>query len=136
MKKLYALLNVSAQFQRRSFFSAWVLYGTILLIGSVPGARAEVAQVASGLVLHMAAYSVLTMLLFVGVRGTPAWRGAKAFLWVVAMGAGDEWVQHFWPYRSGTLTDWAIDGLASALTAVALWGICSTLSATEGAASR
>ncbi|MES2317639.1 MAG: VanZ family protein [Pseudomonadota bacterium] len=103
--------------------AALLLFSLIVLIGSIPGARAEIGTVASGIVLHALAYSCITVLLYTGCAGTPAQRAAKAVLAVMCMGALDELVQSFLPYRHGAVADWAIDVGSAILTAGLLWAL-------------
>ena len=42
-------------------------------------------------------------------------------LTIMAMGALDELVQSFLPYRHGAVSDWAVDSAAAAVTASVLW---------------
>ena len=101
--------------------TAVTLFALILLLGSIPGARAEIGNVASGIVLHSIAYATLTLLLFTGYAGTRTERAVKAVLSIAAMGAIDELVQSMLSYRHGTVLDWGIDCTASVLTALLLW---------------
>lgn len=89
------------------------LYLAVILIGSIPGARAEVGEVASGLVLHFVTYSCIAFLLAAGGAGSISSRAVKAFCIVVLMGALDEAIQSFLPYRHGALTDWMVDTSAA-----------------------
>ena len=106
---------------RLRYWSAIVLYLMILVIGSIPGARKDIGDVASGLVLHSCAYAGLTFLLFTGSRGEAASRALKAVLTIALMGALDEYVQSFFPYRHGAVSDWLVDCSASLLMAGAMW---------------
>ena len=106
---------------RLHYVAAWLMYALILILGCVPGARADLGQLAPGYLLHALAYGSLTCLLFSGGKGTPATRAAKAVLIVALMGALDEFVQTFVPYRSGKLSDWAFDVAVSLATAGLLW---------------
>lgn len=97
------------------------LYLLVVIVGSIPGARMKVGELASGGVLHSLTYGVITLLLFTGFSHA-RWRNAgTAVLTVVYMGALDEYVQSFFPYRSATVHDWLVDIAASAVTAAALW---------------
>lgn len=100
---------------------AWFAFAAIIVAGSIPGARAEIGQVASGYVLHMVAYAGITFLLVTGARGTLGWRSVKAVLTVAAMGAADELVQSFLPYRRGAAGDWMIDVGSSTVMAAVLY---------------
>jgi len=95
---------------------AAVMYLAIVIAGNIPGARADIGHYASGVALHSTAYAVLTALCFLGSRGTPATRAVKAVLAVAAMGAGDEFIQSFFPYRGADMGDWAVDCSAAVVT--------------------
>ncbi|MFA9216251.1 MAG: VanZ family protein [Sphingomonadaceae bacterium] len=105
---------------RLRYWSAIVLYLMILVIGSIPGARKDIGDVASGMVLHSCAYAGLTFLLFTGSRGGVAARAIKAVLSIALMGALDELIQSFFPYRHGTVTDWLVDCSAALVMAAML----------------
>jgi VanZ family protein len=89
--------------------AAVLIYLTIITAGNVPGARADIGAYAPGAVLHSIAYAVLAALWFSGSRGTPLARACKAVLAIATMGAGDEYVQSFFPYRGASVHDWAVD---------------------------
>lgn len=105
--------------------TAIVLYLLILILGSIPGARADVGQVASGLLLHSCAYAGLAFLLFTGGQGGPGLRAVKAVATVMAMGALDELVQSFLPYRHGAVADWLVDTISAIVTATGMWALWS-----------
>lgn len=105
------------------FSGAVLLFVLIVAIGSIPGARAEIGNVASGIILHSVAYSCVTFLLYTGCSGTRFARAAKAVLAVMVMGAIDETVQSFLPYRHGAASDWMVDCSAALVTAALLWAL-------------
>ena len=105
------------------FAGAVLLFVLIVAIGSIPGARAEIANVASGIILHAIAYACVTFLLYTGCSGSRSQRALKAVLAVMAMGAIDESVQSFLPYRTGAITDWMIDSGSALVTAGLLWAL-------------
>jgi hypothetical protein len=121
MPSLLSLFVLDERLRRPRFCSAFLMFAAILIMGSIPGARAEIAQFGSGVVLHSVAYGVLTLLLFTGLSGSRNQRALRAVLLVAAMGGLDEFVQSFLPYRMGTLTDWLVDCAASLVTAGLLW---------------
>jgi VanZ family protein len=88
---------------------AALMYLAIVVTGNIPGARADIGQYAPGVVLHSIAYAVLAFLCFLGSNGSPAARAVKAVLAVAVMGAGDEIIQSFFPYRGADVRDWAVD---------------------------
>lgn len=121
MSSILSTLVLDERLRRRRFFSAFLMFAAILVMGSIPGARAEMGQLGSGIVLHSIAYSSLTFLLYTGTTGTRGQRAVRAVITVVLMGALDETVQSFLPYRTGSLNDWLIDCAASLVAAALLW---------------
>lgn len=113
-------LLFAAAYQRLRFRSALLMYFLILLFGSIPHARAEIGELASGVVLHSLAYAAITFLLMTGSRRNARGAAFQAVLIVVVMGAADEWLQSFFPYRHAAVSDWAVDCIASCWTALLL----------------
>jgi hypothetical protein len=99
---------------------AVIMYLGIVVAGNIPGARADIGQYAPGVVLHSMAYAVLTLLCFLGSTGSPAARAGKAVLAVALMGAGDEFIQSFFPYRGADVRDWAVDCSSAVLVSLLL----------------
>ena len=106
--------------QALSYRCAFIIYLLILILGSIPGARQEIGEYAPGGVLHSLAYAGLTVLLFIGKGETIARRSIEAVLTVVVMGAIDEFVQSFLPYRGASAQDWLVDVVAAVITAIML----------------
>ncbi|GGY64456.1 hypothetical protein GCM10007387_53550 [Pseudoduganella albidiflava] len=121
--KLLHLLLLTPAHARLRYWGAMALFALIVIIGSIPGARADAAEVASGVVLHSCAYAVLTFLIFTGSTGTPPQRASKAVLTIAAMGFIDEAVQSFLPYRHGAFGDWMVDCSAAVITSSLLWAL-------------
>jgi VanZ family protein len=113
-------LLFSPRFQQARYFTAIVLYLLILIVGSVPGTRADVGEYASGVVLHSCAYAVLTFLLFSGSPGSLNARAVKSVVTIALMGALDEFVQSFFPYRHAAVSDWVVDCSSAIFMAVVL----------------
>lgn len=111
MRGIILRLLFTPELQKLSNRCAIAFYLMMLIIGSIPGARSEIGQFAPGVVLHSIAYAILTFLLFAGSSDRGFNRAVKAVLIVIAMGALDECVQSFFPYRTGSVTDWMIDSL-------------------------
>lgn len=95
--------------------AAIAMYLLIITTGNIPGARADIGQYAPGPVLHSIAYAVLACLWFVGSHGSPLARAAKAVLTIAAMGALDETIQSYFPYRGASVVDWMVDCVAAAV---------------------
>lgn len=125
-------LLFAARYNKWRLRLALLLYAAILVLGSVPGARADLGELASGLLLHSVAYAGLSYLLFAGADGARGRRAARAVLGVMAMGALDEFVQSFLPYRHGSLGDWLVDSNAALLAAAVLWAGWTRLNARLG----
>lgn len=120
MRAIFFTVLFDAKYQKSRYRAAIGLYLLALIIGSIPGARADMGKYASGLVLHSSGYAILTFLLFSGRPGTPLARAVGAVLSVMLMGAIDEKIQTFFPYRHGSLLDWLVDCAAAILTALLL----------------
>lgn len=116
----FVLTTVHANLRYRT---ALTLFALILILGSIPGARQDIGHFASGLILHACAYAGITFLLFTGGSGTLAARAVKSVLTVAAMGACDELVQSFLPYRRGTVGDWAVDVTSAVVTTIIMWSM-------------
>lgn len=125
MQNFLTKLILSDDHARLRFWGAVTLFILNCIIGSIPGARAEAAEYASGVVLHSCGYSVLAFLLFTGCQGVPAQRALKAVFGIAVMGAIDEYVQTFFPYRHGTVTDWLVDMAAAIIAATLMWALWS-----------
>ncbi|MCD2517595.1 VanZ family protein [Massilia sp. G4R7] len=120
MPAVLSLLLLDPRLRPARIKLALLLYAGVIVAGSIPGARAEVGEFAPGVVLHGLTYAFLSMLWFLGSSGSGPVRAAKAVLAIALMGAGDELVQSFLPYRSGAVADWMIDVAAACLTSTAL----------------
>jgi hypothetical protein len=110
---------------------ALAVYLAMVIGGSIPGVRADMAQVASGYVLHSTAYGGLCFLLFTGRAGSRNQRALWAVLAVMALGAIDEYVQSFFPYRRAALMDWLVDCSAALVATLLLWSCWPRLTALQ-----
>ena len=114
-------LLLDPRLNKLRYAAAIALYLSIVIAGSIPGARAGIGHSAPGVVLHGLAYAALALLWFTASRGTAASRSIAAVLAVAVMGALDEFVQSFFPYRGADIRDWMVDCSAAVLTCVLLW---------------
>lgn len=126
MPALFALLVLDPKLRKLRLGCALLMYAAILVLGSIPGARAEIGHYATGVVLHSLAYAILTFLLFTGSTGSARSRALKAVLGVALMGAGDELLQSLFPYRGAAVADWLVDCNAAVITAALLWALLPT----------
>lgn len=147
MKHFLLDLSFGEKYRNLRLYSAFLLYFLVLALGSIPGARQSVGEVASGLIflvlgsipgvqqdvgeissgfiLHASTYSMITFLLFTGYAGRLSHKAIQAFITVAAMGALDEYIQSFLSYRTGAVSDWMVDVTAGFLT-VSLLAILTT----------
>jgi VanZ family protein len=120
MPAFLSLLLLDPRLRSARIKIALLLYAGVLVAGSIPGARAEVGEFAPGVVLHGLTYAFLSLLWYFGSTGSAPARAAKAVLAIALMGAGDELVQSFLPYRNGDIRDWIVDVSAALLTSTVL----------------
>ena len=123
MPALLYVLVFDPKLSKLRYGFALLIYSLILVVGSIPGARAEIGHFATGLVLHSLAYAVLTFLVFTGSSGSAAQRVMKSVLTVAVMGACDELLQTFFTYRGAAVSDWLVDFTASILVSALLWAV-------------
>jgi VanZ family protein len=116
-------LVLDPKLRKRRYGCALLIYVAILILGSIPGARAELGEYASGFALHSLAYAILTFLVFTGSSGSPRKRAFKSFLTIAVMGACDELLQSFFRYRGAAVSDWLVDCNAAIITAALLWAL-------------
>ncbi len=128
-------LLLGARFAPWRLALAAAIYLAMVIGGSIPGVRADMAQVASGFVLHASAYGGLCFLLFTGRAGSRNQRFVSAVLAVMALGAIDEIVQSFFPYRRAALMDWLVDCSAALVAALLLWSCWPRLTALQAGKS-
>ncbi|MES2830583.1 MAG: VanZ family protein [Pseudomonadota bacterium] len=102
------------------FRTAFLLYFFIVVLGAIPNVRSEIGEFASGLVLHATAYAAITFLLSTGSGASRRRALFQAFIIALAMGALDEYIQSYFPYRRASLQDWLVDGTASLITVALL----------------
>ena len=121
MTNLLHAFFLTSCYARLRFWAALTLYVLILVIGSIPGARQDIGEVASGLILHSIAYAGLAFLIFTGTRGGLPLRAAKAVLTIALMGALDEYVQSYFPYRHAQVSDWVVDCSAALAMSGFMW---------------
>lgn len=121
MPPLLHLLLLDPRLRRLRHGCAITMFVTIVVAGSIPGARADVGQYASGPVLHSLAYASLALLWFTATRGGGAARSRASVAAVAVMGAIDELVQSFFPYRGADVHDWLVDVSAAIVMCAILW---------------
>lgn len=98
---------------------AVTFFVAMIAIGAIPGEADALSAKIPDKLLHFLAYSFLTCCLYVSIPGDKLRRAWISLLLVGVLGALDETIQRFMPYRSCDLADWLFDMLA-ALTSVAV----------------
>ena len=99
---------------------ALLAYGLILVLGNVRGLGQTLAPDTSDKTLHLLAYGGLSALLYLGLRLPPLRRSAIILGVIALLGAVDETVQAFIPYRDSDLRDWLADLAGAALVCALL----------------
>ena len=121
MPQLLYLALLDPRLNRLRYAAAIAMVLSIIVTGSIPGARAGVGHYAPGVVLHSLAYATLALLWFTASRGSAASRSMAAVLAVAVMGAIDELVQSLFPFRGADMRDWLVDCSAAVVTCAILW---------------
>ncbi len=98
---------------------ATVFFALLLIIGSVPGYAKAASAMVDHRLLHFVAYGFLSALVYGCLSGAWTRRAKYTLLAIAALGALDESIQSFLPYRNGDFSDWVSDMLA-ALSCVAM----------------
>ncbi|MBD8533035.1 MULTISPECIES: VanZ family protein [unclassified Massilia] len=121
MPHFLSSLLLDPRLNKLRYGAAIFLFLAIVAGGSIPGARADIGHYASGVVLHSSAYAVLALLWFTASRGSAASRTVATVLAIAVMGAIDESVQSFFPYRGADVRDWMVDCSAAVAVSAILW---------------
>ena len=121
MPAFFFVLIFDSKLNKLRYGMALFIYALVLVLGSIPGARAEIGHYATGLMLHSLAYAMLTVLVYTGSSGTASQRAFKSVLTVSLMGACDELLQTFFTYRGASVSDWLVDLTASIVVSAVLW---------------
>lgn len=96
---------------------AALFFAVLVTVGNLPGLAAEMSDAFGDKRLHLAAYTFLTALIYFSVNRRPA---LTALLAVAALGALDEAIQSFFPYRQAELLDLLADISAAGATVISL----------------
>ncbi|CAB5511776.1 hypothetical protein LMG26857_01064 [Achromobacter anxifer] len=96
---------------------AAVFFAVLITVGNLPGLAAEMSDAFGDKRLHLAAYAFLTSLIYFSVNRRPA---LVALLGATALGALDEAIQSFFPYRQADLLDLLADISAAGATVISL----------------
>ncbi len=97
--------------------AAGLFFLALVTVGNLPGLASEMSDAFGDKRLHLAAYAFLTGLIYLSVNRRP---GLTALLAVSALGALDESIQSFFPYRQADFLDLLADISAAGATVISL----------------
>ncbi len=95
----------------RPFWLALLVLFFMLVVvgGAVPGQAHRLSAQFGDKLLHVLAYTGLTLLCFACVSAPPLHRTAVTLGGVALLGLADEAIQSLLPYRNASLADWCFD---------------------------
>jgi len=103
----------------RWFCVASIFFVFLIALGSLPGTADALSLRFGDKLLHTLAYSVMAALYFYAYAGSKLARSIATITTIALLGALDETVQSFLPYRNSSLSDWCFD-IAAAFIVVTL----------------
>ena len=121
MPQFLSYLLLDPRLNKLRYAAAILILLSIVITGSIPGARAGIGHYAPGVVLHSSAYAGLALLWFTASSGSAASRTLATVLAIAVMGGIDEGVQSLFPYRGADVRDWIVDCSSALLTCAILW---------------
>lgn len=101
--------------RRFGLIAALLFFFLMIVLGSLPGRAEALSSLTHDKLLHFAAYSVISLLLYAGMEGSRLKRAMKTLLSVALLGLLDETIQHFLHYRNSDVRDWLFNMLAAVL---------------------
>ncbi len=123
MPRFLSYLLLDPRLNKLRYTAAILIFLSIVITGSIPGARAGIGHYAPGVVLHSSAYAGLALLWFTASSGSAASRTLATVLAIAVMGGIDEGVQSLLPYRGADVRDWMVDCSSALVTCAILWMI-------------
>lgn len=106
--------------RQAALIAAALFFVLMIAIGSIPNEANKLSAVVPDKLLHMTAYGFLSALLYIGQRPGKRGRGLIVILAIGVLGALDETIQSFFPYRTAGLPDWLFDMLSACIVVTAL----------------
>jgi len=100
--------------------SLLLLFALMVLLGSVPGQAESLSERFGDKLLHLLAYTALSVLCYQSWRVARSRRVMLTISLIALLGLIDEAIQAALPYRQASLSDWGFDLLAAVLTVLAL----------------
>jgi VanZ family protein len=105
---------------RLSLLIGGAFFLLMVAIGAIPGEATELSAKIPDKLLHFTAYSFLTCCIYRSLSCGLLSRAVRTVMIVGVLGALDENIQRFMPYRSCDLKDWIFDLLAAFFSVVVL----------------
>jgi VanZ family protein len=93
------------------FAVAAIFFITMIIFSSIGDFERQLIWLFNDKLLHLLAYSILSVLIYIGLSGHLLSRIALTFFVVSGLGAIDELIQNFFPQRDPSFDDWLVDCL-------------------------
>jgi VanZ family protein len=88
----------------------------MIILSSIGDFEKQLIWLFNDKMLHLIAYSILSMLIYLGLGGHLLSKIALTFFVVSGLGAIDELIQNFFPKRDPSFDDWLVDCLGCIAT--------------------
>ena len=98
------------------FAVAAIFFITMIILSSIGDFEKQLIWLFNDKLLHLIAYSILSMLIYLGLGGHLLSKIALTFFVVSGLGAIDELIQNFFPNRDPSFDDWLVDCLGCIAT--------------------
>jgi VanZ family protein len=112
----------SIKFRLLPLYLLLLFFVIMISAGSVPGQATHLSALVGDKLLHILAYSLMSILSFHSITGSRIVRTIFSLLLITSLGLIDEGIQYFLPYRNGSLTDWCFD-IAAAVVVTFFLGL-------------
>lgn len=98
------------------FAVASIFFVTMIVLASIGDFEKQLIWLFNDKLLHLFAYSILSVLIYLGLKGHLLSRVALTLFVVAGLGAFDELFQNFFPKRDPSFDDWLVDCLGAIVT--------------------
>jgi VanZ family protein len=98
------------------FAIAAIFFTTMIILSSFGDFESQLVWLFNDKLLHLFAYSFLSLFIYLGLGGHLLSRIALTLFIVAGLGAADELIQNFFPKRDPSFDDWLVDCLGAIAT--------------------
>ena len=98
------------------FAVAATFFITMIILSSIGDFEKQLIWLFNDKLLHLFAYGILSMLIYLGLGGHLLSKIALTFFAVSGLGGIDELIQNFFPNRDPSFDDWLVDCLGCIIT--------------------